>query len=181
MNIDMWKKASSRRKRILFTIVILAVSLIITGIGALMPIGSEEANQIVEELNRTIESLIENNSLTQFIFGNNFMICLLMFIPVIGPIFGFYVLFNTGTIVGALAIAAGSNPFLVLTTLFLNPIAWLEFASYSIALAESFWIVRRASQGLWKHELKNAAILVSLCAVLLLAGAIFEAVLLSNF
>ena len=96
LSLDIWRKASPRRKRIYSTIAIFVFAVIITGIGSLVPVDAQEANQINDNLNQTVTSLGEEGVLTQFIFGNNFIICLLMFIPVLGPLFGFYALFNTG-------------------------------------------------------------------------------------
>lgn len=179
MNLAFWRNASPRRKRILSTIAVLIVALVITAIGSFMPMDSQEANQINNELNQTMNSLNENGALMQYIFGNNFFICLLMFIPIIGPILGCYILFNTGTVIGAIATAGGYPSVVAFVALFLTPVAWLEFATYSVSMSESVWLFRRILQGRGKHEFKNACLFISLCAVLLLLGAIIETVLIS--
>ena len=181
MILDIWRNASPRRKRIYSMIVVFVVAVIITVIGSLVPVDAQEANRINDEFNTTVASLGEEGVLTQFIFGNNFIICLLMFIPVLGPLFGFYALFNTGMVVSAIATAEGYPLALVFLSLVLTPVFWLEFAAYSIAIAESVWLFRRILQGLsrgWR-ELKTAGFLVSICAVVLLVGAVVEVVLIS--
>lgn len=179
MDFGFWTNVSPRRKRILSAIAVLIVALVITVVGSFMPMNSQEAKQINDELNKIVNSLSENGALMQYIFGNNFFICLLMFIPIIGPLLGFYVLFNTGTVVGAVATAGGYPPIVAFVALFLTPVAWLEFASYSVAMSESVWLFRRILQGRGKHEFKNASLFIALCAVLLLLGAITETALIS--
>jgi hypothetical protein len=181
LSLDIWRKASPRRKRIYSTIAVFVFAVIITVIGSLVPVDAQEANQINDNLNQTVTSLGEEGVLMQFIFGNNFIICLLMFIPVIGPLLGFYALFNTGIAVSAIATAEGYPLALVFLSLVLTPVFWLEFAAYSIAISESVWLFRRILQGLsrgWR-ELKTAGFLVSICAVMLLVGAVVEVVLIS--
>ncbi|MBM4400499.1 MAG: stage II sporulation protein M [Crenarchaeota archaeon] len=179
MILGIWRNASPRRKRILSAIAIFVIALIITIIGSLVPVDAQQANQINENLNQTVTSLDEEGVLPQFIFGNNFIICLLMFIPVLGPLLGFYALFNTGIAVSAIATAEGYPLILVFLSLVLTPVFWLEFAAYSIAIGESIWLFRRITQGRGWRELKNACIFVSICAVLLLLGAVIEAALIS--
>lgn len=181
MILDIWRKASTRRKRIYSAIAIFVFALVITFIGSLVPLDAQAANQINDELNQTVTSLRQEGVLTQFIFGNNFIICLLMFVPVLGPLFGFYALFNTGMVVGAMATAQGYPLALVFFSLILTPVFWLEFAAYSVAISESVWLFRRIMQGRSRgwHELKNAGFLVLICAVILLVGAVVEVALIS--
>jgi len=156
----------------------LVVALVITVIGSLAPMDAQEAEQISSDLNQTVNALEENGGLTQYIFGNNFLICLLMFIPVVGPVLGCCVLFNTGAAIGAIAASGGYPVILAFVALFLTPVAWLEFAAYSISMSESVWLFRRILQGRGKHEFKNACFFLTLCAVLLLVGAVVEAVII---
>jgi uncharacterized membrane protein SpoIIM required for sporulation len=180
LSIAIWTRASSRRKRILSTIVVFLVAIAITGLGSLMPIDSQEANKISSDLNQSVTALGNEGALTQFILGNNLLICLMMFIPVIGPVLGLYIMFNTGTVVGAIAASGGYSPALALIALFITPVAWLEFAAYSTAMTESIWLFRRALQRLGFHELrKNTTMFIAICAVLLVVGAIAETALIS--
>lgn len=179
MILDFWINASSRRKRILSTIAVLIIALMITVLGSLMPMDPQEAEQINSALDQTVTSLSENGALMQFIFGNNFFICLLMFVPIVGPLLGCYILFNTGTVIGAIATAGGYPLTIALIALFLTPVAWLEFVAYSVSMGESVWLFRRILQGRGKREFKNACFFVTICAVLLLVGAITETALLS--
>jgi Stage II sporulation protein M len=176
---SIWSNASPRRKRIYSIIAVFIVSVIFTSIGSLMPVDPELAKQISDELNQTTTMATQGGMMMQYILGNNFFICLIMFIPVIGPIFGLYVLFNTGMAVSAIAVAEGYPSILVLVALVITPIFWLEFLAYSTAMAGSVWLLRRALQRRGWHELRNTSIFISLCAVLLALGAVVETALIA--
>ena len=180
MSITIWTRASPRRKRILSTIFILIVAIAVTGLGTLVPIDQQEAKKISNDLNQTVTTLGNEGALMQYILGNNLLICLLMFIPIIVPLLGLYIMFNTGTVVGAIAAAGGYSPALALIALFITPVAWLEFAAYSTAMTESIWLFRRALQGRGFRELrKNTTMFITIATVLLAIGAIVETALIS--
>jgi len=101
-----------------------------------------------------------------------------MFVPVIGPVLGLFILFNTGVALGAIASVQGYPVGLGLLSLLLTPVFWLEFAAYSTAMAESIWLFRRLLQKRWL-ELKNTAILIGICAAILIVGAVVEFWLIS--
>jgi uncharacterized membrane protein SpoIIM required for sporulation len=178
MSLDFWKNASPLVRRIMTIIITFIFAIIITAAGTLMPIEETEAKDISNELNQTSNSLRANNVLLQFIFGNNFMLTLIMFVPIIGVIFGAYVLYSTGVVIGAIAISNQFPPALSLIALFLTPIAWLEFMAYSTAMAESVWLARRLWQRRGKHEIINACKFISVCAVILLVSAIIETIMI---
>ena len=179
MSITIWTKASSRRKRIYSIIAVFLVALAVTAAGTFVPVSEEEANQISNDLNKTVDAVKEQGALTQYIFGNNFLISLLMFIPVIGPLLGLFIMFNTGVAIGAIATASGFSPSLGLVALALTPVFWLEFAAYSTAMAASVWLFWRLITRRGWRELRVTCIFISICAVLLLVGAIVEVVLIS--
>ena len=173
-----WIKASPRRKRIITIIIAFIISIIITTAGTLTLFKEQEANEINNELNQEVSSLKENGLLLQFIFGNNFMITLILFVPFIGPLIGVYVFYNTGAVIAAIATAEHLPSTLLFFALFLTPIAWLEYFAYSTAIAESVWLARRILQHRGKHELVNASKFISICAVILLVAAITEIMLI---
>ncbi|MDH5753641.1 MAG: stage II sporulation protein M [Candidatus Bathyarchaeota archaeon] len=174
MALDFWKSATTRIKKILTIAAFFLLSLIITIAGVLTPLSPSEASDIKQEL----EQMRENISV-QLIFGNNFMICLAMFIPVAGPVFGCYVLYSTGVVIAAESLSEGLPPLIVFLFLFAFPFTWLEFLAYSIAFAQSVWLTRRIIQHRGKRELVNACILISICAVMLLIAAIIETALIA--
>lgn len=178
MSFEFWKSASPLVRRIITIAIVFIFAVIVTTVGTWTPIEEQEAKEIGNELNQTVESLKTNNVVPQYIFGNNFMLALLMFVPIIGVAFGAYVLYNTGAVIAAIAISNEVPPALSLITLFLTPIAWLEFIAYSTAMAESIWLARRLWQRRGKHELINACKFISVCAVILLVAALIEAVMI---
>jgi len=178
MSLSIWRNASPIHKRILSIVAIFIVAIMITVIGSLMPMDPQQAKDISNDLNQTVNTMKQDDTLLPYIFGNNFMICLLMFVPVIGPLLGFYILFNTGTVIGAISTAEGIPTIVALAATFI-PIGIIEFTAYSTAMTESIWLFRRILQGRGKHEFRNACLFIALCAVLLLLGAIIETAIIS--
>ncbi|MGD0644398.1 MAG: stage II sporulation protein M [Candidatus Bathyarchaeia archaeon] len=175
MNLDLsfWKNASSKRKRIYLTIIIFVIAVILTIIGSFVPLSSQDASSITNQLNQTMNTHKANGTFTEYIFLNNFAICLVMFIPIIGPIIGFIIIFETGIGFSAIASVQGYPVWVALISEAITPVFWLEFAAYSTAMAESIWLFRRLMQGRWR-ELKNTAILIGICAAILIVSAIIE-------
>jgi hypothetical protein len=172
--LSFWTRASTRRKRIYSLIFIFVLSVVVTFAGTLVPLTAEEAQTINDQVNQT---LVENDdlaSLTGAIFVNNFMLCLIMFIPVAGAVFGMFVLFSTGTAIGAISMVQGMPAGLTILLLMITPIFWIEFASYSLGMTESIWLFRRLTQKRWR-ELKWTAIFIGVTAGLLAIGAVVEA------
>jgi hypothetical protein len=178
MSLEIWKKASPMRKRRLSIVAILIIAIIITLIGSLTPMDPQQARDISNSLNQTVNTMKQDDTLLPYIFGNNFMICLAMFIPVIGPLLGFYILFNTGTVIGAISTAEGIPAIIALVATFI-PIGLIEFTAYSTAMTGSIWLFRRITQGRGIRELKNTCIFISIAAVLLFLGAVIETILIS--
>lgn len=105
------------------------------------------------------------------------MVFLTMFLPIAGRDLRLLALYGTGVVFAAESMAQWMPPLLIVSCILIIPIAWLEFLSYSTALAESVWLIQRARQGRVKRGLKNAAVLVSIVAVMLLVAAIMETAL----
>lgn len=171
-----WQMASSKGKRIIAIIIFFSLSLIATIAGVLKPLTSEEAQSLNKELEKVREDVT-----VQYIFGNNFLICLAMFVPFLGPIIGFFALYNTGIYVAASSISLGLHPIIGFLSLLILPIFWLEFLAYSIALAESVWLIMKATQGKLRSELPKTCILIAICALILVTAAIIEIILISAF
>jgi uncharacterized membrane protein SpoIIM required for sporulation len=96
-----------------------------------------------------------------------------MFIPIAGAVLGLFILFNTGVALGAIAATQGYPAYIGLLSLVITPVFWLEFAAYSLAMAESIWLFRRLTQKRWR-ELKYTAMSIGVCAALLIIGSIVE-------
>lgn len=171
---DFWKNAPTKIRRILTIVAFFFLSIIIVIAGTLTPLSLEEVNEIEKELEE-----MRGKISVQLIFGNNFMICLAMFVPFVGPFFGCYVLYSTGVVIAAESIVQGLPPLMVFLFLFVFPFTWLEFLAYSIAFSASVWLTWRIMQHRSKKELVNACIFISICAVMLLVAAIIEMALIS--
>jgi len=171
---EFWNIFPSKTRRVLLAATFFFLAFSITLVATLTPLGHEEAN----DLHNDLEQLRKNVTI-QTIFGNNLMICLIMFVPIIGPVFGFYVLYNTGVVIAAEGLIAGASPPLIFIMLFLFPFTWLEFVAYSTALSESALLFWRVIHGKGRKEIVNTSLLITFCVILLLLGAIIEMALIS--
>jgi len=171
---------ASRKNRLLVFLFAFFLCIVVTSIGALSKIDNLEAQVIIEDFKR-IEEMLQTAGI-QLIFGNNMMYCLVMFIPFVGPIGGFYVLYSTGKILAALSSVLGVDPMLLFLNLLIYPHAWLEYSAYSLAISESMWLsfyaLKYGFRGL-RTEAVNAAKHISICVVLLLSGAFVEMALIT--
>jgi len=169
-------------KRLFLFSAILFLCLFVTSAGALSSVNITEAKMIVKDFNE-IEEIIKKVGV-RLIFGNNLMYCLIMFIPFIGPISGFYVLYSTGRILAAIGRTVGANPLILFMSIMIFPHAWLEYISYSLAITESIllsiYVVKYRFRGV-RAEASNAAKYIAICSILLLIGAAIEMLLISTF
>jgi hypothetical protein len=182
VGIDLFRSYSSRNKRIITIAIFFILGIVATGIGAVQTLTQQDATDINNELDQ-----LRSNVTMEYIFGNNLFICLLMFVPVFGWIFGLIALYNTGVVIAAQSMtpaAQGVSPLVLFFTLFLYPFTWLEFISYSIGLAEGFWLMLRGIQRLtnktisFKRELRNLSVFMTIVTLMLLAGAAIEMALI---
>jgi len=169
LDITFWKNSSTRMKRLLSIGATFLLALVITIAGTLTPISLEDATGRTQELEKLRENLD-----VQYIFGNNMMICLIMFIPVIGPFIGIIAMYNTGLVIAAEGIVGHMPPLLLLLALFIFPFTWMEFIAYSTGLAESVWLTWRLIQRKGLNELRKTCILIAICNLILLLAALIE-------
>jgi Integral membrane protein DUF95. len=169
-----WRSIPTRRKRIYSILFILLLAIIALIIGSTTTFDHNTAVARSNSLNQTLNRAIASDNLVQTIFINNFSLTLLMFIPLIGAGIGLFIMYNTGVGLAAIATVQGYPAYLGIASLIINPIFWLEFVSYSIAMASSIWLIRRLLQERW-GELKWTAASIGVCALLLILGAIIEA------
>jgi uncharacterized membrane protein SpoIIM required for sporulation len=174
IDISFWKKASTKRKRIYSLIFIFIISVIVTLAGSLVPLSTNDAQMLYDQVNKPITENKGLGSLSLYIFRNNFLLCLVMFIPIVGVAFGLFILFSTGIALGAIATIQGIPVILDFLILLITPIFWIEFVSYSLAMTASIWLSRRLLQKRWR-ELKWTGISIAITALLLVIGAVFEA------
>jgi hypothetical protein len=186
MNIPFlfWKTASPKRKRIYSIIFMLSLCITATILGTLVQLSAQDAKQLSDSTNGIITDNPTYPSLVGAILLNNFKICLVMFIPILGAVFGLFVLFSTGVGIRAIldtqsasgasaAISTISPTTAILALVFVGLTFSLEYVSYSIGIAESIWLYRRLTQRRWR-ELKNTGILIGIVAALLITAALVE-------
>ncbi len=187
LNLPFWKNTSPKRKRIYSTLFIFMLAILVTVVGVLVPLSPQEEQIVNDQVNQTLIQGQASNSLATNIFLNNFLLCLAMFIPLAGLPIGLFIMFSSGQAFRAIfdVVSANANGFSSTTTqnisastatlvLVLIALTFLfEFVSYSIGMMESVWLFRRLKQRRWR-ELKNAALLIGLVALLLTLGAIVE-------
>jgi hypothetical protein len=157
------------------------LSLIVTIAGVLTPLSAQDSEELSKELRQTQQEMKQMDIFHSAvaIFRNNFLISLIMFVPVVGPFFGIYVLHNTGVIIAAESISNQAPALPVFLILFIFPFTWMEFLAYSIALSESVWLTRRIIQKKAQHELTRTVILILVVGATLLAAAFIESALIA--
>jgi hypothetical protein len=173
------KQGISRSSRMKGSVIAAVACLIVISIGALLPVDPYEAQYLLQEFEGIEEALSSFGVI--LIFGNNLMHSLIMFAPLIGPVYGSYVLYSTGRVVAAVASVNGANPLFLLVVTLAFPHAWLEFISYGIALSESFWLTLMIARHGLKTELSSALKSMAICSLALLAAAFVEVLLISLF
>jgi hypothetical protein len=115
------------------------------------------------------------------IFLNNFPICLVIFIPVLGPLIAFSIMYNTGRVIAAVAIVRGVNPGALFAATFIFPHSWIEYSAYGLALSQSFWLIVGIARHRTKSELVSTLIMIGASAVILFVAAIVEWATISAF
>jgi uncharacterized membrane protein SpoIIM required for sporulation len=158
--------------------------IILTVAGTLSPISAEYSkdtnNQVDQERLHIENAGVLSGGL--LIFENNFLIDLVMFVPIVGPIFGSYVMYNTGRAINAESNSPNNTSHLpgvvLILLLFVFPDTWLEFIAYSTAFAASIWLTWSIIKRRGGHEITRTAEFVAICGGLLLLGAFIEAYLI---
>jgi hypothetical protein len=146
----------------------------VTLAGTLVPLSDEDANMLSDQVNQVVAENSNLASLSVAIFVNNFRLCLPMFIPVFGAMFGLFILFSTGIGISAVSMAQGLPGGFAFLLLMITPVFWLEFVSYALGMTESVWSFRRLTQRRWNY-LKWTALFIGITAGLLAIGAVVEA------
>lgn len=158
-------------------IILLILCISITAIGAAAKIEVSEAQSLSHEV-ESLENAVKSIGF-QAIFGNNFMHALIMFAPIVGPIWGFSVLYNTGKVIAAISIVNGVDPGLTMLVLFFLPFTWMEYISYALAISESIFLTYSIIKRNFRGEFAMASKLVILCSIILLVAALIEFYMIS--
>jgi hypothetical protein len=182
--IPFWNTASPKRKRIYSIIFMFILAVTATLLGTLVQLSPADAKAVSDSVNNITAENPTFASLVGAIFINNFFLCLLMFIPLVGSFLGLFVMFSTGvglraildtqSASGAAAAVPNISPAIAILGLIGVGLTFLlEYVSYSVGIAESVWLFRRLIQRRWR-ELKNTGILIGVVASLLIIGALLE-------
>ena len=179
--VGFWANSSSRYKRFITISACFVFLLAVTIAGTLTPLSAQQNEDYNQDLSQ-VRSSAENTSLWKgalSIFENNFMIDLVMFIPVFGQVVGSIIMYNSGELVSAEATNTTVNSvnlpaIVLLLSEFISPHAWLEFIAYATAFAASIWLLWSITKGEGKREIKRTGIFILICAGLLLLAAFIE-------
>jgi Stage II sporulation protein M len=183
MALKFLNESSSRFKRFLTIVIFFLIAVAVTIAGILTPMSAQDAENRTKDLNTTQQQIgkLPLWEMVVAIFQNNFLICLIMFIPFVGFFIGSYVLYNTGLVVGAIGMTNQAHVpgILVFLSLFIFPFSWLEYIAYAMGFSGNLWLSWRLIKGRGLFELKRTAKLIAISAGLLFAGAVIEAVLIT--
>ncbi len=167
---------SDLRKRIFAIVVFFIIALACVFSGAITAnVSIQEAQNFQDELKEEFQRMND----PRFIFGNNMIHTLVMFTPLMGPVWGCFVLFNTGRIIALFSIAEGIPAILTFMLLLFNPILWLELGVYSTAMAHSVILLLRIIQRRGVREAIRTCIVITACVSVLLISAIAEWIIIN--
>jgi uncharacterized membrane protein SpoIIM required for sporulation len=150
--------------------------------GTLTPLSAQQTKSYNQDLDQ-LRTSSENTTLWRgalYLFENNFfLVDLVMFIPIVGPIWGSLAMYNTGLAVSAESTNTTLDPghwsaTLLILAEFISPHAWLEFIAYATAFAASIWLLLSIIRGGAKREIKRTGMFILICAGLLLLAAFIE-------
>lgn len=166
---------ATKNKRISIFVAFLILNIIITLAGVFTPLSYDTAQVIVNE----VESLFEDLT-SLFILENNLSIALVGFIPIVGILWMFYVLYSTGLGFSAFSIVYEIPSLVVILATFITPVFWLEYIAYSLALTEGTMIlltILKNRENI-RQELIIALIFIGLVTLLLALGALIEVLMI---
>lgn len=159
-------------KRVFFLMLLFVI--IIIAIGSSSPLSENQSSDILREFENNLPEID-----TQPIFSNNFIIALIMIIPIFGLAIGVIVLHSTGIIIAATGMSVDIPGILLLLSLLVFPFSWLEFLSYAAAMTQSVFLVLGLFRKHFKNELIRTAFLLITIFVMLFVAAFIETVLIN--
>jgi len=165
------------RKRGIWIVAFLVVSIGLMAVGTFMPVNRIEARTTYQELQNQFQYI----ATLPGIFGNNFFHSLIMFTPFIEPLYGALIFFNTGYVVAIIAAGAPTpvDAGSLFVRLFLFPHTWLELFAYALALSQSVFFAMAIVKGRFKQEAVRTCVIIAICALILLLAALLEVILIA--
>ncbi|MCL7401173.1 MAG: hypothetical protein LZ168_00040 [Thaumarchaeota archaeon] len=176
-NSSTWRGTLSVRNRLILIIIITVSLYSLLYIASTIPLSADEITSLMEEA----EKILREKYTIMDIFLNNFMISLLMFIPLAGPFIGGYAIYFTGRLIGALSVSTGVPSILLISMTIITFYGFIEFLAYGTAFTES--IVFTYSIFKKKSRIESRWLIISIAAVaiLLLIAATIEYMLIQFF
>jgi hypothetical protein len=175
MMVNNTQQKKQVRVRFLSVLLFMAIFTSVFAVASNIELSPDDQKQLKDEITQKLETA-KTNSDSSFIFLNNVVLGLLMFIPMgIGLLLGFGSAFATGLAVGGFELEVPA--FLLL---YLTPFGFMELVAYSLALSRSFTltVVLIKRRSLIKAELKPTLIEVGLVVGLLFFAGIIENIML---
>lgn len=139
-------------------------------IGATTSLSSADASN----LNQFWEQLFGGLNSPMDIFLNNYEIALVMIVPLLGALFAMYVGYSSGLVISAFSQVRNVNPMSLFIFTVANPIAFMEFMAYALAITQGVLIFYAIVRKNFRQEMRNTAITVALVLVILLVAAFLE-------
>jgi hypothetical protein len=165
------------RRRGVWILAFFLAFVIIMAIGAAIPVNPTDAKTTTDDL----QNEFKYTATVDLIFGHNFFLTLIMFIPFIGPIFGGLSSFSTGIVVADYASPSvyNVNPIMLLASLFVYPHTWLELFAYSLAMSQSVFLSIAIVRGRFRQELVRTCVIMAICVLTLLLAAVLEVIVIA--
>jgi len=160
------QKQSQAKERFFWLLLYMAIFTATFAVSSEIDLPEETATMMKDQMVEKLETAIESSD-RSLIFLNNVLLGLVMFIPIIGVIFGIGTAFATGITV------AGFNldvPAYIL--LYTTPFGFIELVSYSIAMSRSHYLVKRRK--FLRKELRPTLIEIGIVVGLLFIGGFIE-------
>jgi hypothetical protein len=152
-------------------LIALAIEIVIFITTSSIPVNDP---QLVKEYEEFSSQLVSGDylSIVLGIFTNNLIVTGISFIPIIGPAFLGYTIYNTGLMLSAYSTAYNVPGGIVASILLVLPHGVLEFLAYSIAVTGGVYLI-------WRRDLITSFLILGLAVLDLFSAALIEAELIS--
>jgi len=172
-----WRGTLSVKNRLIFIIIITVSLYSLLYIASITPLSADEMTSLMEEAER----ILRGKYTIMDIFLNNFIISLIMFIPLVGPFIGGYAIYVTGRLIGALSVSTGIPSILLISTTIITLYGLIEFLAYGAAFTESIVFTYSIFKKKSRLESKWLIISIAAVAILLFIAATIEYMLIQFF
>ena len=159
---------SNFRVRVLLFVIFFTLGIVATLVGVFTPIDYASAQVIIQDMPSPSEITF------LLIIENNLSIALVGFVPIIGIFWTLFVLYSTGVVMSAFAVMGEISPVLYFLFLIGNPIFWIEYIAYTLAMTESSMLIYSVFKKGVREELKIALLVLIVVILLLVIGAVIE-------